>query len=192
MPRARINDTEEEVVLPKTRTRKPRVVSDTEEPVKVVRKRVAPRPRATADPEPIYRKAPTPLSAQRKSRSKKSKTLAGVFGMCLLLSGVGIGIGFMDRGEIDVVAVVNERNEKINKGEIRDEAGQVITQTIQVQNPDSRPNGGLKIGDAPATVPLPVEATTTNATTTPEETDAASSTEAVPESEVENEIEPPV
>ena len=185
MPRARISDTEEEVVLPKTRTRKPRVVS-AEGEVKVVRKRAAPRPRVTSidsDPAPSTRKAPTPFASKRKSHSQKSKTLFTVAGLCFLLCGAGVTIGFMDSGTIDVVAVVNERNEKINKGEIRDEAGQVVTQTLQVQNADARPNGGLKLGDAPATVPTVPQATATAATSTPAE--VSTTTEPVPEEAVD-------
>ena len=179
MPRARINADGEEVVLPKTRTRKPRVVSVDGE-VKVVRKRAAPRPSAVSvetDPVPVpaTRKAPTTLATKRRHRSQKSKTLIIVLGLCLVLSGAGVGIGFTDSGSIDVVAVVNERNEKINKGEIRNEAGQVVTQTLQVQNADARPNGGLKLGDAPAVVtPLPEAATSTGAIST--STESASST----------------
>ncbi len=178
MPRARINADGEEIVLPKTRTRKPRVVP-AEGEVKVVRKRAAPRPRVVSpDPEPaspaLSRKAPTPLAAKRKSRSQKSKTLIAVLGVCFLIGVAGVGIGFMDGGSIDVVAVVNERNEKINKGEVRDDSGQVVTQTIQVQNEDARPNGGLKIGDAPVTstpaISTPNEATSSAETATTTET----------------------
>ena len=181
MPRARINVDGEEVVLPKTKTRKPRVVPRDEGDVKVVRKRAAPRPQIilTEPQQPAPRKAPTALLARRRSHSQKSKTLLSVLGMCILLCAAGIGIGFMDKGSIDVIAVVNDRNEKINKGEVRDESGQVVTQTIQVQNADTRPNGGLKIGDAPVT-PAPIISPETQATTSAE---TASSTEIIPASE---------
>ncbi len=169
MPRARINADGEEVVLPKLKTRKPRVVDASGE-IKVMRKRAAPRLRTVpveSESVLVSRKAPTPLAAKRRSRSQKSKTLIIVLGLCVVLSGAGVGIGFMDSGSIDVVAVVNERNEKINKGEIRDEAGQVVTQTLQVQNADTRPNGGLKLGDAPApTTPVPEVATSTESIST--------------------------
>lgn len=192
MPRARTNVEGEEVVLPKTKARKPRAVPREEGDIKVVRKRAAPRVRmVTTEPEPAPRKAPTPLSAQRKNRAHKSKTLFGVLAMCVLLTSTGIGIGFMDRGSIDVVAVVNERNEKINKGEVRDDVGQVVTQTLEVQNADARPNGGLKIGDVPTVVPPVLEvATSTEATSTP--LDTSTTTEAVPVDDTTTSSEPTV
>ncbi|MBY0538712.1 hypothetical protein K2P47_04950 [Patescibacteria group bacterium] len=181
MPRARINDAAEDVVLPKPRARRTRVVSS-DGVAAVARKRAAPKPRVTTAPtvsaEAVPRKAPTPLSQQRRSRSKKTKSLFVVIAIGLLLSGTGVVIGFMGQGEIDVVAVVNERNEKINKGEVRDESGNAVTQTIQVQT-DTRPNGGLPMGDAvdlPPPPPVPEASTTTEATSTSE---TASSTEAL-------------
>ena len=178
MPRARISEAGEDVVLPKTRARKPRAVS-MDDVAPSVRKRAAPRARvavATATTEDVSRKAPTPLAARRRSHSKNTKVFFVVLFICVLVAGLGIGIGFMDKGTIDVVAVVNERNEKINKGEVRDESGNAITQTIQVQS-DTRPNGGLPMGDAPAPTPVPEVSSSTEATTTPEQ--VASSTDRV-------------
>lgn len=176
MPRARINDATEDIVLPKTRARKPRAVSvDGSTPAP--RKRAAPRPRvAPVATEPVPRKAPTPLSAQRRTRSKKTKSLFLVVALGIVLAGTGVVIGVLDKGTIDVVAVVNERNEKINKGEVRDAAGNAVTQTIQVQT-DARPNGGLPMGDA-VDVPqvTPAVSSTTEATST---TETASSTETI-------------
>ena len=176
MPRARINDATEDVVLSKPRARKPRAISDDGDNIPAPRKRAAPRPRAVIlESAPTARKAPTQVAARRRTHSRNSKSFFAVLGICLLITGMGIGIGFMDTGVIDVVAVVSERNEKINKGEIRNEAGQVVTQTLQVQNADARPNGGLKLGDAPAVVtPMPEAATSTGAIGT--STESASST----------------
>lgn len=169
MPRARINAPEDEVVLTKPRTRKPRVVDGDVRIAPAPRKRAPARPRASAPTrveEPV-RKAPTPLSARKQRHAQKSKSILVVLGICVVLSGVGVGIGFMDRGSIDVIAVVTERNEKINKGEVRDESGNAITQTLQVQNGDTRPNGGLPMGDPVAQPPTPEpEVATTTATTT--------------------------
>lgn len=170
MPRARINEEGEDVVLPKTRARKPRAVSVDSVVAPAPRRRAASRSRvAPVASEPALRKAPTPLAYRRKTRSRNSRAFFVVLGACLLLSGAGIGIGFMDRGSIDVIAVVNERNEKINKGEVRDATGNAVTQTIQVQT-DSRPNGGLPMGDAVDTPvpPVPLVSTSTEATTTSE------------------------
>jgi hypothetical protein len=175
MPRARINDATEDAVLPKTRARKPRAVSVTAE-TSAPRKRVTPRPRvAEISHEVAPRKAPTPLSQQRRSRSKKTKTFFGVIVFCMVLGGAGVTVGVMDKGSIDVVAVVNERNEKINKGEVRDDSGNTITQTLQVQS-DTRPNGGLPMGEAVDQPPVaPQVSSTTEATTT---VDTATTTEA--------------
>jgi len=181
MPRARTNEEAEDVVLTKTRTRRARAVSvDTGVPAP--RKRAAPRARVeSANSESVTRKAPTTLSAKRRSQSKSSKAIFGVLGACVILSGVGVVIGIMDKGTIDVIAVVNERNEKISKGEVRDELGNTVSQTIQVQS-DTRPNGGLPMGDAPATpppVPEPEVSSTTEATSTTESESASSSQDSV-------------
>lgn len=179
MPRARINDATEDAVLPKTRARKPRAVS-VDGGAPAPRKRAAPKPRVVEAPREVTRevaprKAPTPLSERRRSRSRKTKSFFVVIVFCLVLGAAGVGVGFMDKGSIDVVAVVNERNEKINKGEVRDDAGNTITQTLQVQT-DARPNGGLPMGDAVAQPPTtPEVSTTTEATSTP---DTATTTEA--------------
>jgi hypothetical protein len=183
MPRARINAPEEEVVLTKPRTRKPRVVDSVEKTAAAPRKRAPARPRISepiTQSEPV-RKAPTPLQARQRRRSKKSKSILVVLGICLVLAGSGIGIGVMDTGTIDVIAVVNERNEKITKGEVRDESGNPVTRTIDVQNGDTRPNGGLPMGDPitpPPLLPPETSSSTETATTT---TETSSSTESAPD-----------
>jgi hypothetical protein len=120
------------------------------------------------------------LASRRRSHSRNTKAFFTVVGICVVLAGVGVGIGFMDKGSIDVIAVVNERNEKINKGEVRDDSGNAVTQTIQVQS-DTRPNGGLPMGDAvaPESAPVPEVASTTEATSTIE--GSATTTEAAVE-----------
>jgi hypothetical protein len=114
------------------------------------------------------RRAPTPLEEQRQTRRKASRSLTIGLIAGVLLIGVGVGIGVSDGGQIDVVAVVNERNEKIQRGEVREGES---TMTIPVQNTDVRPNGGLI--PAESQTPPPPEST---ATSTPAET-AATSTE---------------
>lgn len=189
MPRARINAPEDEAVLPKPRPRKPRAVSVEELVIPVTRKRAIARPRIseTLSAPELVRKAPTVLASRRRSHSKKSKSILLVLGICVVLSAIGVGIGVLDTGTIDVIAVVNERNEKINKGEVRDEAGNAVTKTIDVQNGDTRPNGGLPMGDPIAPPAPPVQETSTSteavsntesaATSTASATDAASTTE---------------
>lgn len=192
MPRARINAPEDDVVIAKPRTRKPRVIDSDVLATPAPRKRAPARPRvaeANRVEEPA-RKAPTPIAARRRRHSQKSKSILVVLGICVVISGIGIGIGVMDAGSINVVAVVNERNEKINKGEVRDESGNTITQTLQVQNGDSTPNGGLPMGDpVPTPPPPPAEIATTTASTTDS---SASSTEPVPAAKAEAQTEEPI
>jgi hypothetical protein len=97
------------------------------------------------------RKAPTPIATVAKSKNKKqfSFILLGVY--FFLVGAVSVGVGYSDSGQIDVVATVNQRNEKINRGEVRDErTGEITTVNVPVQNTDNRPNGGLQQSVAPA------------------------------------------
>lgn len=150
MPRVRDTSSEENVVPRKPRARKPRATSgDSNAPISAPRKRTAPKAvsASVSVASETVRKAPTQIKSQKSKRQKNSYALLGVFISCLLVTFSGIGLGFSDRGQIDVVAVVNDRNEKINKGEIRDANGQPIKVTVPVQNSDTRPNGGLTIAD---------------------------------------------
>lgn len=180
MPRARTTDDSEETTsVKKSRTRKVSAVSvDGGELKPKPRTR---RPKAIPEPEGVkietvsetVRKAPTPIAEVRSRKARTLKTFFIMVVFCSVLIVSGVGIGVMDTGPIDVVAVVNDRNEKINRGEVRDEkTGQPITQIVQVQNTDARPNGGLQIAD-PVVVPPPVvipdsstTATSTGATST--------------------------
>ena len=102
------------------------------------------------------RKAPTTLSEVANSRKQKNFLLVKTIVIFGAVVGVSVWIGFMDKGSIDVVATVNERNEKINRGEIRnDTTGQVVTERVPVQNTDVRPNGGLKQSATPTATPAP-------------------------------------
>lgn len=188
MPRARINETSEDVVIKKPRAvRKPRVASDDSVAISPTRRRVVAKRVSVTEESGVIRKAPTAVASQRRRRVKNTKLFFSVIFVCLILSGIGISIGFFDKGAIDVVAVVNERNEKINKGEIRDESGETITKTVEVQNGDARPNGGLILGDAPAPSPDPVPEEI-NATTT-SDNESASSSEPTAQTEVDSSVE---
>lgn len=169
-PRARqahvISIDGEAEVKPKPRTRKPKVfVSET-----------------TIESESI-RKAPTPMAAARIRKTKTARTGFTVLVGCVLLAGGGIGVGLLDTGPINVVAVVNERNEKINRGEVRDEkTGETLTQTVQVQSADARPNGGLQIADPVEPLPVSVpsaDASSTTATSSDQGTVSSTSEEVV-------------
>lgn len=162
MPRARTNDAAEDVVIPKPRARKPRVLSVDGADLPPVRRRAPARPKVTPTPDEVPpRKAPTPLQTRRRASVKNTKAFLMVLGVCVVIAGVGLTIGILDKGTIDVVAVVNNRNEKISKGEVRDETGQTVTQTLQVQS-DTRPNGGLPMGDPVVATPTPVPAVSTS------------------------------
>lgn len=186
MPRARTTTTEEPTPdAPKKRAPRKRVVASGDEPAPVPRPR-APRKRAApvaradesteiADqtPEPV-RRAPTPLRAERSATTKSRRTLLWASIIFVAISGIGAAIGLSDGGQIDVVAVVNERNERINRGEVREGES---TQTVPVQNSDQRPNGGLVPADPSQIPPPPPEpATTTDSVATTTEDGAASST----------------
>jgi hypothetical protein len=97
-------------------------------------------------------------------------------GIVLLLCGTGVGIGMSDNGQIDVVAVVNERNERVNRGEVREGESTI---TVPVQSSDVRPNGGLIPADAPTPPPVPEAPATTTATSSdaiPEATEGSTET----------------
>jgi hypothetical protein len=195
MPRASTVKTEDDVVVPKKRAPRKRVVQsdDTDSPVATPRPRVR-KPRAavakaevveTTPPEvprEPARRAPTPLQAERTSAKRSSRTLLVATTLMVVISGVGCVVGLSDRGQIDVVAVVNDRNEKIQRGEVREGDS---TLTIPVQNIDTRPNGGLVPSQATTPPPVPeVSTATTTATTTAETSGTtSSSTEATVDSE---------
>jgi hypothetical protein len=191
MPRARTTTAlEDEGVVKKPRATRVRAVSSGEDaPVKAPRKRT-PRaaPVVPVESEPV-RKAPTPFREQKRASGTGTRNLIIVVVLCLILVSTGFGIGLSDKGQINVVAVVNERNEKINRGEVRGTGGETITQTIPVQGSDSRPNGGLQIADQPPPAPpeTPAVIATTTATTT--EAVSASSTESSAETATSTPLE---
>lgn len=183
MPRARTTTAiEDEGVVKKPRTTRVRAISPDEDlPPKVPRKRASKQvSEPIAETEPI-RKAPTAFRDQKRTSSTGMRNFVIIVVFCLSIVSIGLGIGFSDKGQINVVAIVNERNEKINRGEVRSATGEAITQTIPIQGSDNRPNGGLIPADTPPPAASPVETTPSDssATTTPEFN--ASSTEEVGE-----------
>jgi hypothetical protein len=182
MSRVRTTESDEDILVKKPRARKPRSVAavDEEIPVKP-RKRAAPRAKKLEEKtEEVSRKAPTRISAVRKRSIRNTRVFVSVLVFCCAVTGVGVGVGMMDKGSIDVVAVVNERNEKINKGEVRDENGQPTTITVPVQNQDTRPNGGLQIADAPIVTETPIATSSIPDANASSSDGVASSSEAVP------------
>ncbi|MFM2340268.1 MAG: hypothetical protein RLZZ360_904 [Candidatus Parcubacteria bacterium] len=170
MPRARTTTTEEETLAPKKRAPRKRVVTVPDGEAPAPRAPRAPRKRAesaveTAPAEAIRsepaRRAPTPIREQRRAVSRSRRSLMWTLSTVLLLCGAGVTIGMSDNGQIDVVAVVNERNERINRGEVREGESTI---TVPVQSSDVRPNGGLTPADTPTPPPVPETPATTTAT----------------------------
>jgi hypothetical protein len=193
MPRAS-QETVEDVSVPKKRAPRkrvpkaegetvprPRVRRSTKKATEEVR--VSAATTVTEEPEAPTRKAPTPLAAKKQNAKRSTKVLWGALIFAAILTTTGIMIGLSDSGQIDVVAVVNERNEKINRGEVRDEAGNPVTINVPVQNASNEPNGGLVPAD-PQDIPTPppAVATTTEEIATTTDAVTASSTEDVTES----------
>lgn len=183
MPRARTTTSEEELVqAPKKRAPRKRVPA-ADGDVAVPRPRTPRRKvvateiheeRARVVDVTNERRAPTPLRAERSATAKSRRSLIAAMVFFVVLTGIGIGIGMSDSGQIDVVAVVNERNERVNRGEVREGESTI---SVPVQNSDIRPNGGLVPAD-PSTIPPPVleAATTTDATATSTDSGVATST----------------
>ncbi len=170
MPRARTTESEDVVVVKKPRAPRARATSVDGEsaaprkraPRKTAPKKVAPVSELAAEPTPPQtqqRKAPTPIAAERRTRVRNTRALIAVVTFCVLLSGVGVTVGLFDHGAIDVVAVVNNRNEKISRGEVRDANGQTVTNSVPVQIDGS----GLHVADPSTAVtptPMPLPETT--------------------------------
>ena len=194
MPRAVTADSED-VVVKKPRASRARAASADSGVATAVRKR-APRKTATkpetssetlatvAEPTPA-RKAPTAIASERKRSIRRTQIFVVVTTFSILLVGAGVVVGMFDHGQIDVVSVVTIRNEKIARGEVRDESGQIITTVVPAQT-DNRPNGGLTIATptpvASTTAPVvPVPVATTTATSSVETaTSTASTTPVMP------------
>ena len=199
MPRARTSESEDVVVVKKPRAPRARAASSDTGTVSAARKRaprktvakkaaavvpeVVPEPESVATPA-AQRKAPTPIAAERRSKARTTKTFIAVIVFCLILTGAGVVVGMFDHGPIDVVAVVNNRNEQISRGEVRDANGQTVTSAVPVQTD----NSGLRIADPSVpTQATPAPATPVATTTVPTEvvatsTAATSSTDTAPES----------
>ena len=186
MSRARTTDDDEEVIVPKKpRARKAPVIFSDDSEERDKPKSRARKPRVVVSEvvsveSESTRKAPTPIAALRTKKNRSVRSFFVMIIFCVLMAGAGVAIGLLDTGPINVVAVVNERNEKINRGEVRDEkTGEPLTQTIPVQGSDARPNGGLQIADPIELPSVPVPTTDVSSTTaTSTETTATTSSEA--------------
>ena len=130
---------------PRKRAAKP--VDDTTE---TKPKRVRKTTKKVAEEE-VVRKAPTPIAESRREKhfARKHAIVIGV----LMVLGIGssAAVGFTDKGQIDIVMIIDERNKKAaERGE----------QPIAAEE-ELLPDGGLIPAD-PSSVPQ--QATTTPAT----------------------------
>ncbi len=130
-------------------------------------------------PEANLRKAPTTVMKRPGSNKRQSRALIILVILFGVLSGIGVLVGLSDQGSINVVAIINERNEMIAKGEARNADGVTEVRSIPVQNTDDRPNGGLRPSQSVAAPQDPPPAESEVATST------ATSTEPVAEDGME-------
>lgn len=174
MPRARTTASEDVVVVQKPRASRARAVVSVDgesvpaprkrAPQKTAPKKVVSASESLSEPEPApvaQRKAPTSIASERRTKVRTTKMFVTVATFCAVLTGAGVTVGMFDHGAIDVVAVVNSRNEQISRGEVRDESGQTVTNAVPVQTD----NSGLRIADpsvpTQVTPPTPIASTTT-------------------------------
>jgi len=152
MPKVINDDTAPKKTAPRKRATRPRAAGVSE-------KTPSPRVRRTAsarvsDSTSVTsssvrtRRAPTTVSTsdskRNLSKEKPSVLFLSVLGFCIVTTGIGVVIGLSDKGQIDVVAVVNDRNERINRGEVRE--GETVT--VPVASPQSSA-GRLKVATPP-------------------------------------------
>jgi hypothetical protein len=132
----------------------------------------------TREAAAVSRRAPTTVSTNSTITAKKhssSKAFFVVGTICVILVGTGIGIGMSDQGKIDIVATLNERNERINRGEVREDESSVVVPVAS-----SPTTGRLR----PSRQPVPDPVTTENSPS--EDTDTTTELEA--EGVVESDI----
>jgi hypothetical protein len=146
-----------ETSTPIKRARARRVVQDDgeEAPARRSRKKVEPPKAEISD-----RKAPTTIKDE-KQKTKSFRKHAIVIGV-LLAIGIGSSavVGFTDKGQIDVVTMIEDRNKKA------EERGEKM---IPTSAKDLLPNGGLIPADPGTITPnTPPATATTTASTTPE------------------------
>lgn len=128
-------DIEPEVTpVPKKRAPRKKVAEDREESQDIapaLRKTRTPRVESVSE-----RKAPTPIAATRAASKSTRRQLVVVSLLILIGVGASAGIGFTDKGSIDVNKTITDRNDKITRGE---EQGELVGMQSTTQEPD----GGL-------------------------------------------------
>jgi hypothetical protein len=105
------------------------------------------------------RKAPTSIKEEQKNRRSARKPLIVVGVLLLIGVGSSAAIGLTDKGQIDIVTIIDERNKKAaERGE----------QPIAAER-ELLPDGGLIPADQASTASsTPQSAATSSVTTTPE------------------------
>ncbi len=145
-----------------------------EAPKRAPRRRVAkPKTVSVVADTPVSasrRKSPTTLPTSSNSMNSHRKVSPKKYvALGLMISGLAIAtfIGYSDKGQIDITAVISERNSKLTAGVSGNEGINTTNVTVPVQNTSNLPDGGLVGSTEPASVPLPpiVETATTSTTT---------------------------
>ncbi len=179
---------EDSEVLEKRPTRK-REVGESVAPRRIISsaRRVATPPKKIEPEEPTImqsRKAPTPLAADLVAHTEKKRQ----FIIVMILLGIGIGasagVGFLDKGQINVEQTIEARNERIrnNQADERDVLVSQVEVPVQDTALQGKVDGGL-VGRGTGGLAPEVEgvasstATSTDMTASSTET-MASSTEA--------------
>ncbi|MEZ4195436.1 MAG: hypothetical protein R3B53_03570 [Candidatus Paceibacterota bacterium] len=165
----------------------PRVSSSSSEvEKKAPRKRAvrsAPRV-ASSDsvPEMPRRKAPTTFERTERVATKPRKKLYITISVLLLGFALAAGIGYSDKGQIDITGVITERNAKVSAGEsVEGETSATSNTVVPVQNNTSGLlDGGLVGSDTPPP-PEPVPEEVASST----EEDIATTTDAEVNEETE-------
>jgi hypothetical protein len=173
-----MTQTPEEPIVPEKRPVRRRAISASEAatPRRIVSsaRRVAPVSKKIEEKTPVEavastpsRKAPTSLTVDKEVHSEKRKQLITI----MVLLGIGIaasaGVGFLDKGQIDVQQTIEARNERIRNNQA-DERDMLVSQVeipVQDTTAQGQVDGGLIGRGTGGKAPEPLaEVATTTAT----------------------------
>lgn len=138
-------------------------------------------PIQATEPEPVKRKAPTPIASTEAEKRRSNKQL--IIALTIIVVGISASaaVGFTDKGQIDVEGTITFRNEQFR-------ASGNESMVIPVQNSPQLPNGGLvglPPGSEESNPPVPVEQSEIATSTATSTEDGTESEEAPIESEGE-------
>lgn len=173
-----MTQTPEEPIVPEKRPVRRRAISVSEAatPRRIVSsaRRVAPVSKKIEEKTPVEavastpsRKAPTSLTVDKEVHSEKRKQFVTI----MVLLGIGIaasaGVGFLDKGQIDVQQTIEARNERIRNNQA-DERDMLVSQVeipVQDTTAQGQVDGGLIGRGTGGKAPEPLaEVATTTAT----------------------------